>query len=156
MPRHAPAHARHTCGVPWHLMNRCTKCGAKDLFTLECWHGAVTGHLNESSNVFVSFGRVISQNFFRNYTFEIIDLLSNGSSRPQLNRMLEFSLIVRPLISAPKYLVIAALTNQIPLRIKWLYSPIGPNIYLTAHSRYIITFIRDLHLPVIKNKGKFS
>ena len=34
--RHAPAHARHTCGVPRHLMNRCTKYGAIDLFTLEC------------------------------------------------------------------------------------------------------------------------
>ena len=51
---------------------------------------------NESSNVFISFGHVISQNFFRNFTFEIIDYFkcrSNGSSWPQLNRMLEFSLI---------------------------------------------------------------
>ena len=51
--------------------------------------------LKKSSNVFVSFGRVISQNFFRNFTFEIIDYFKcrlNGSSRPQLNRMLKFSL----------------------------------------------------------------
>ena len=61
MPQHALAHARHTCGVPRHLMNPCTKYGAKDLFTLECWHGAVLCHLNKSSNVFISFGHVISQ-----------------------------------------------------------------------------------------------
>ena len=50
---------------------------------------------NESSNVFVSFGRVNLQIFFRNFTFEIIDHFkchSNGSSLPQLNRMLESSL----------------------------------------------------------------
>ena len=51
--------------------------------------------LNESSIVFVCFGCVISQNIFRNFTFEIIDYFkcsSNGSSRPHLNQMLEFSL----------------------------------------------------------------
>ena len=87
--------ARHTCSVPRHLMNRCTKYGAIDLFTLECWHGAVLCHLNESSNVFVSFGCIISQTFFRNFTFKIVDYFKcrwNGSSQPQLNRMLEFSL----------------------------------------------------------------
>ena len=35
VPRYAPSHARHTCGVPRHLMNRCTKYGTIDLFTLE-------------------------------------------------------------------------------------------------------------------------
>ena len=38
---------------------------------------------------------IISQNFFRNFTFEIIDYFkccSNRLSRPQLNQMLEFSL----------------------------------------------------------------
>ena len=85
-------YARHTCGVQRHLMNRCTKYVAIDLFTLECWHGAVPCHLNESCNVFISFGHVTSQNFF---TFEIIDYFkcrTNGSSQPQLNRMREFSL----------------------------------------------------------------
>ena len=51
--------------------------------------------LKESFIVFVCFGRVISQNLFRNLTFEIIDYFkcrSNGSSRPHLNQMLEFSL----------------------------------------------------------------
>ena len=82
---------RHTCGAPRHLMNRCTKYGALDLFTLEC----PCHFKNESSNVFISFGHVISRNFFRNFTFEIIYYFkcrSNGSSQPQLNRMLKFSL----------------------------------------------------------------
>ena len=51
--------------------------------------------LNESSIVFVCFGRVISQNLFRNFTFEIIDYFkchSNRSNWPHLNQMLEFSL----------------------------------------------------------------
>ena len=50
--------------------------------------------LHESSFVCVCFGRVILQNLFRNFTFEIIDYFkcrSNGSSRPHLNQMLEFS-----------------------------------------------------------------
>ena len=42
----AAACARHTCGLPQQLMNRCTKYGAIDLFTLECWHGAVSCHLS--------------------------------------------------------------------------------------------------------------
>ena len=93
MRRHLPG--THAVYVPRQLVNWCTKYGAIDLFTQECWHGAVPCHLNESSNVFDSFGRVISQNFFRKFTFEIIDYFkccSNGSSRPQLNQMLEFSL----------------------------------------------------------------
>ena len=49
----------------------------------------------------VCIGRVISQDLFRNFTFEIIDYFKcrlNGSSRPHLNQMLEsFCLIVRPL-----------------------------------------------------------
>ena len=105
VPRHALVHARHICGVPRHLMNRCTKYGAIDLFTVDCWHGAVPCHFNESSNVFVSFSRVISQFFLRNSAFEIIDYFkccSNGSSRPQLNRMLEFSLN-RPTTSVHPY-----------------------------------------------------
>ena len=59
VPRHMPAHARHTCSVPR------------------------------------QFGRVILQNLFRNFTFEIIYYFKccmNGSSRPHLNQMLEFSL----------------------------------------------------------------
>ena len=51
--------------------------------------------LNESSFVFVCFGRVISQNLFRNFTFKIINYFkccSSGLSRPHLNQMLEFSL----------------------------------------------------------------
>ena len=51
--------------------------------------------LNERSIVFVCFGCVISQNLFRNLTFEIIDYLkcrSNRSSWPHLNQILEFSL----------------------------------------------------------------
>ena len=51
--------------------------------------------LNKRSIVFVCFGRVILQNLFRNSTFEIIDFFKcclNGSSRPHLNQMLEFSL----------------------------------------------------------------
>ena len=51
--------------------------------------------LNESSIIFVCSGRIISQNLFRNFTFEIIHYFkccSNGSSRPHLNQMLEFSL----------------------------------------------------------------
>ena len=51
--------------------------------------------INESFIVFVCFGRIISQNLFRNFTFEIINYFkcrSNGSSRPHLNQMLEFSL----------------------------------------------------------------
>ena len=51
--------------------------------------------LNKSFIVFVCFGCVISQTLFRNFTFEIIDYFkcrSNGSSRPHLNQMLEFSL----------------------------------------------------------------
>ena len=51
--------------------------------------------LNESSIVFVCFGRVILQNLFRNFAFELIDYFKcrlNGSSRPHLNQMLEFSL----------------------------------------------------------------
>ena len=48
-----------------------------------------------SSIVFVCFGRVNLQNFFKKFTFEIIDYFkcrSNGSSRPHLYQMLEFSL----------------------------------------------------------------
>ena len=89
VPRHAPAHARHTCGVLRLLMNPCTKYGAIDLFTLERWHGAVPCHFNESFIVFLCFGCAISQFFFRNFTFEIIDYFkwcSNGSSRPHLNQ----------------------------------------------------------------------
>ena len=51
--------------------------------------------LNESSIVFMCFGRVILQNLFRNFKFKIIDYFKcrlNGSSRPHLNQMLEFSL----------------------------------------------------------------
>ena len=51
--------------------------------------------LDESSIVFVCFGRVISQNLFKNFSFEIIDYFNyrlNWSSRPHLNQMLEFSL----------------------------------------------------------------
>ena len=51
--------------------------------------------LKESSIVFVCFGRIISQNLFRNFIFEIINYFqcrSNGSSWPHLNQMLEFSL----------------------------------------------------------------
>ena len=51
--------------------------------------------LNESYIVFVCFGRVILQSLFINFTFEIIDYFkchSNGSSRPHLKQMLEFSL----------------------------------------------------------------
>ena len=52
--------------------------------------------LRESSReCFVCFGHVILQNSFRNFIFEIIDYFkcrSNGSSRPHLNQMLEFSL----------------------------------------------------------------
>ena len=51
--------------------------------------------LNESSIVFVCFGRVTSQNSSRNFTFEIINYLKcslNGSSWPHLNQMLEFLL----------------------------------------------------------------
>ena len=51
--------------------------------------------LNESSIVFMCFGHVILQNLFRNFTFKIIDYFKcrlNGSSRPHLNQMLEFSL----------------------------------------------------------------
>ena len=54
--------------------------------------------LNENSIVFVCFDCIISQNSFRNFTFEIIDYCkcrSNGSSRPLLNQMLEF-LLNRP------------------------------------------------------------
>ena len=50
---------------------------------------------NESYIVSLCFGRIILQNLFRNSTFEIIDYFkcrSNGSSRPHLNQMLEFSL----------------------------------------------------------------
>ena len=63
------------------------------VLTLSIWSRSVS--LNESSIVFVCFGRVISQNLFRNFTFEISDYFkchSNGSSRPHLNQMLEFSL----------------------------------------------------------------
>ena len=51
--------------------------------------------LNASSIVFVCFGRVILQNLFRNFTFEIINYFKcrlNGLSQPHLNQMLEFSL----------------------------------------------------------------
>ena len=51
--------------------------------------------LLENFLCFVCFGHVISQFFFRNFTFEIIDYLkcrSNGSSRRHFNQMLEFSL----------------------------------------------------------------
>ena len=116
MPRHAPAHARHTWGIPWQFMNPSTKYGAIDLFTLECWHGASPCHFsNVLENfllfradlrwskisfrkvfiVFLCIGCVISQNSFRNFQFEIFDYFkcrSNRSSRPHLNQMLKFLL----------------------------------------------------------------
>ena len=97
-----PAHARHTCGLPRQLMNQCTKYGAMDLFenslvlTQSC-----SVSPNKSSIVCVCFGRVILENVFRNFTFEIIDNFKfRGSSRPYLNQMHEFSLNCRPLESS--------------------------------------------------------
>ena len=70
--------------------------------------------LNESSIVFVCFGRLISRNLFRNFTFEIIDHFKcrlNRSSRPHLNQMLEFSLN-RPTTSThPRALIKSYLMN---------------------------------------------
>ena len=101
MPRHEPG----TCQA--HM--RCT--AAIDESVHQVWRNrfvyswvltrSCSVSLNESSIFFVCFGRVILQNWFRNFTFEIIDYFkcrSNGSSQPHLNQMLEF-LLNRPTTS---------------------------------------------------------
>ena len=80
--------------------------------------------LNKSYIVFVCFGRVNSQNVFRNFTFVIIDYFKchwNGSSRSHLNQMLEFSLNLpttssKDIIFFPSGDVQAFVTDSLRLR----------------------------------------
>ena len=93
---------------------------------------------------------IISQNFFRNFTFEIIDYFkccSNRLSRPQLNQMLEFSLN-RPTTNIN--------LNSIAVISRIVRGFITPILcFVPRHKKYPY-FTSRVHVEVLKNTPEAS